>query len=150
MTQRKKISWWISAAIITILVWCCNLGGSWWSLNAPWYSVLATSIYLIFWSAFTWAARGHTKIETVLLIISVLHLLSALCSLLVRLIPAWFLPASLSGWFIASALITPFASGVVFYGLSAFAGRDWTAMYAVATLLCAGWVLWCTSLRRKF
>lgn len=149
MTRRDTLLWGLGAVGTTILVWCCNLGGAWWADNARWYNVLTTAAYIAFWVAFTYTARGRGRVGTALLAAAVLHFVSALCSLLARLALKGLLPAALSDVAVVGALANPFAAGVMFYGLSALAGRDWTAMYALETLLTATWVIWCAVLRRN-
>ena len=149
MTRPKLALWWLGAAAVTLLVWYCNLGYAWWGTNAVWYHVPVTLVYLIFWCLFTWKARGRGKTGAALTAVAALHLFSALCSTLARLTLKGALPAFLSGPLTAGALVSPFPAGVVFFGFTIFAGRDWTALYALTSALWATWMLWCIYLRQK-
>jgi len=147
--RRPALRWWLGGLGVTILAWCCNVSGSWWALNAPWYSVLATLVYLVFWAAFTHVAGGRGRSGVGLLVVAILHAVSALCSVLARLALVGDLAAALSGVAVLGALLNPFAAGVVFYGFSAFAGRNWTGMYVLCAVVSVAWVVWCAALRRK-
>ncbi len=147
--RRPALRWWLGGLGVTVLAWCCNVSGSWWALNARWYSVLATLVYLGFWAAFTRVAGGRGRSGTGLLVVAILHAVSALCSVLARLALVGDLPAALSGVAAVGALLNPFAAGVVFYGFSAFAGRDWTGMYVLCAVVSVAWVAWCAVLRRR-
>lgn len=129
---------WITVAL-AVMVGCfvANIGGAWMGGAANIGQFIATILYIIFWGVFTIMTRKYGVLVKVSFILSLLTFIGAFNSLVMRLLS--------EGWILA-ALISAFAS-VPFYGLRLL--MDWTALYAVATVISIVWLIYAGMNLRK-
>ena len=114
-----------------------NIGSTWMGGPANIGQFIATILYIIFWGVFTIMTRKYGVLVKVSFILSLLTFIGAFNSLVMRLLS--------EGWILA-ALISAFAS-VPFYGLRLL--MDWTALYAVATVISIVWLIYAGMNLRK-
>jgi len=115
-----------------------NAGGAWMGGPAnPWQFVV-TVIYIIFWGLFSIVVRNHQNLAQVSFVISLLTFISAVNSLVWRLLGG--------GGFIAG-FVSIFAS-VPFYGLRWVLG--WTETYVIAVVMALIWLVYAGHHMRKF
>ena len=129
---------WIAVALATMVgCFVANFSGAWMGGPANIGQFIATILYIIFWGIFTVMTRKYGVLVKVSFILSLLTFIGAFNSLVMRL---------LSGGWILAALISAFAS-VPFYGLRLL--MDWTALYAVATVVSLVWLFYAGMNLRK-
>lgn len=122
---------WITVAL-AVMVGCfvANIGGAWMGGPANIGQFIATVLYIIFWGIFSVATKKYGLLANISFVISLLTAIGAINSLFWRL---------MGGGWIISALVSVFAS-VPFYGLRLL--MDWTALYAVATVISLLWLVY--------
>ena len=129
---------WIAVALATMVgCFVANFSGAWMGGPANIGQFIATILYIIFWGIFTVMTRTYGVLVKVSFILSLLTFIGAFNSLVMRL---------LSGGWILAALISAFAS-VPFYGLRLL--MDWTALYAVASVVSLVWLFYAGKNLRK-
>ena len=122
---------WIAVALATMAgCFVANIGGAWMGGPANLGQFIATVLYIIFWGVFSVTTKKYGLLANISFVISLLTAIGAINSLFWRLIGG--------GWII-SALVSAFAS-VPFYGLRML--MDWTALYAVATIISLVWLVY--------
>ena len=122
---------WIAVALATMVgCFVANIGGAWMGGPANLGQFIATILYIIFWGVFSIATKKYGLLVNISFVISLLTTISAINSLFWRFMG--------DGWII-SALVSIFAS-VPFYGLRML--MDWTALYAVATMISLVWLVY--------
>jgi len=129
---------WISVAL-AVMVGCfvSNIGGAWYGGPANMGQFIATILYIIFWGIFSVVTKKYGLLANISFVISLLTTIAAINSLFWRL---------LNEGFILAALVSVFAS-VPFYGLRML--MDWTALYAVATVISLIWLIYTGQNLRK-
>ena len=122
---------WIAVAL-AVMAGCfvANIGGAWMGGPANIGQFIATVLYIIFWGIFSVATKKYGLLANICFVISLLTTIGAINSLFWRL---------MGGGWIISALVSVFAS-VPFYGLRML--MDWTALYAVATVISLLWLVY--------
>ena len=122
---------WIAVALATMVgCFVANISGAWMGGPANIGQFIATILYIIFWGVFSVATKKYGLLANISFVISLLTTIAAINSLFWRLMG--------DGWII-SALVSIFAS-VPFYGLRML--MDWTALYAVATIISLVWLVY--------
>jgi len=122
---------WIAVALAVMVgSFVANIGGAWMGGPANLGQFIATVLYIIFWGIFSVATKKYGLLVNISFVISLLTTIAAINSLFWRLMG--------EGWII-SALVSVFASAP-FYGLRML--MDWTALYAVATVISLLWLVY--------
>lgn len=134
---RKTIFGIIIALAVMIACLGINVGGAFEGSPANVGELITTILYCIFWGVFTVVSRHIGPLVTTSFVISLLSTISAINGLVWRLLG--------EGGFIA-AFISIFTS-IPFYGFRFFMG--WTELYAVASVLSLGWLIYTGYYRRK-
>lgn len=134
---RNNLLWIAVALAVMVGCFVANIGGAWMGGPANLGQFIVTVLYIIFWGIFTIMTRKYGVLVKVSFVISLLTFIGAFNSLIMRL---------LSGGWILSALISTFAS-IPFYGLRLL--MDWTALYAVATIISLVWLIYAGGNLRK-
>lgn len=134
---RKTIFGIIIALAVMIACLGINTGGAFEGGPANIGELITTILYCIFWGVFTVVSRHIGPLVTTSFVISLLSAISAINGLVWRLLG--------EGGFIA-AFISIFTS-IPFYGFRYFMG--WTSLYAVASVLSLGWLIYTGYYRRK-
>ncbi len=125
---RRSLAGILLALAVMAGCFAVNLAGAWEGGPAHAGQLAASLCYAVFWGVFSVASRNYLPLIRVSFVISLLTCISAISSLIWRLLGG--------GGFLAAAL-SVFAS-VPFYGLRLF--LDWTCLYAAAALLALGWL----------
>lgn len=125
--------------ILFVMAACAaiNLGGAWMGDSANPQQFIVTVIYITFWGLFSVVVRKHGNLIRVSFVISLLTFISALNSLVWRLLGG-------GGFF--AAFVSIFAS-VPFYGLRWVLG--WTETYGVAVVIALIWLVYTGCRMRK-
>ena len=134
---RKTLFGIIVALAVMIACLVINVGGAFEGGPAHIGELITTILYCIFWGVFTVTSRHIGPLVTTSFVISLLSTISAINGLVWRLLG--------EGGFIA-AFISIFTS-IPFYGFRYFMG--WTALYAVASVLSIGWLIYTGYYRRR-
>ena len=127
---RTNLIWIAVALAVMVGSFVANIGGAWMGGPANLGQFIATVLYIIFWGVFSVATKKYGLLANISFVISLLTTIAAINSLFWRLMG--------DGWII-SALVSIFAS-VPFYGLRML--MDWTALYAVATIISLVWLVY--------
>ena len=135
--MKKTIIGFVLAGLVTAGAFACNGGMAAWGYMAQWWNLAATLVYILFWAAFTAGASKCRPWLHLARVMAWITLVTGGYCLALRLLEA--------GGFL-SALLSIFVS-VPFYGFNIM--LDWTAVYAVATALGLGWVLWTRKLAKQ-
>lgn len=124
--MKKKIG---ILMIVTamIIVFACNLEGSWFGGQASTGQFVLTIAYAAFWLLFSAFSRKEHLLQKVSCVIGSISFVSALYSTISRHLDF--------GGFISGFIAIP--SGVPFYGLRAY--LDWDTTYLAATVITLVW-----------
>lgn len=115
----------IVAAMIIIFV--CNLEGSWFGGRATTGQFVLTIAYAVFWFLFSAFSRKEHFLQKMSYVIGSISFVSALYSTICRYLDF--------GGFVSGFIAIP--SGVPFYGLRAY--LDWNTTYLTATVITFVW-----------
>ena len=126
--MKKKIGV-IMIAAAMIIVFVCNLEGSWFGERASTGQFILTIAYAIFWLLFSAFSRKERLLQKLSCVFGSISFVSALYSTISRYLDF--------GGFISGFVAIP--SGVPFYGLRAY--MDWNTTYLAATVITFVWTV---------